>query len=297
MEDYEYGEENSVPQKSIQGYKIIILVLAVILAALSGLYFMQMRSLKKDFAIERDTLTNQLLTLRGDFDNLRTENDTIARNLSIERQKADSLLETLLQERSYSRATIRKYQKEVGTLRSVMRVYVHQIDSLNTLNKHLITENADYRQRVNTERLRADMAEEKAQELDVKIRKGSVIRARDISIAALSSSDREVTRASRAARLRVDFVLTANELATPGERTVYAQIIGPDGYVMANASNAVFDFEGDKKTYSAKRDIDYQNQDLDVRLFYNGGGITAGKYEISVYMDGYLIGNTEVLLR
>ncbi len=297
MEDYEYGQETPSPQKSIKGYQIIILVLAVILAALSFLYYNQMSGLKRDFAIERDTLTNQLLALRGDYDNLRTENDTIARNLGIEREKADSLLQQLAKERSYSRATIRKYEKEIGTLRSVMRNYVHQIDSLNTLNKELITQNADYRQRVTSERLRADMAEEKAEELSTKIRKGSVIRARDIAIRVLSSSDREVTRASRAARLRVDFVLSSNELATPGERNVYARIIGPDGYILANAANAVFEYEGDMISYSATRQIDYQNQDLGVSLYYNGGGITAGKYVVSIYMDGYLIGSTETLLR
>ena len=44
-------------------------------------------------------------------------------------------------------------------------------------------------------------------------------------------------------------MLVGNELAEPGERTVYVQIIGPDGYVLANASNALFDFEGDKITF------------------------------------------------
>ncbi|HBG53034.1 MAG TPA: hypothetical protein DDW70_02290, partial [Rikenellaceae bacterium] len=29
---------------------------------------------------------------------------------------------------------IREYEKELGTLRSIMRSYIHQIDSLNTLN-------------------------------------------------------------------------------------------------------------------------------------------------------------------
>ena len=95
----------------------------------------------------------------------------------------------------------------------------------------------------------------------------------------------------------MDFVLSSNELATPGERNVYARIIGPDGYILANAANAVFEYEGDMISYSATRQIDYQNQDLGVSLYYNGGGITAGKYVVSIYMDGYLIGSTETLLR
>lgn len=296
MEDY--NQDSQSPAKSIQGYKIVIIILAVILAALSFLYFHQVNSLKEDFAVERDTLTTRLSSIVGEYDNLKTENDTIAHNLGIERAKADSMLQLITKERSFSRAKIRAYEKEVGTLRTVMRGFVHQIDSLNTLNKQLITENVTYRKEVTSQRLRADVAEEKAQELSTKIRKGAVVRARNIQLMALSSSDREVTRASRAARLRVDFVLAANELATPGERSIYARITGPDGYVMANASNAVFEFEGDMKTYSAMRsDVDYQNQDLAVSLYYNGGGITGGKYLVAIYMDGYMIGSSEILLK
>lgn len=306
MENYEYQQEQEYYEpedngsrggKSLKGYQIIIVVLAIILAAISFLYYNQMNSLKQEYAIERDTLSNRISMLMHDYDELQTSNDTIARNLDIERGRADSLLQSLTNERNLSRAKIRSYEKELGTLRTVMRSYVHQIDSLNTLNQKLIKENVDFRQQVTTEKMRADMAEETATELSTKIRKGSVIRARDIAIRALSSNDREVSRANRAARLRVDFVLSSNDLAQPGPRAIYVRITGPDDYLLANSAGAVFDFEGEKKTYSAMREVDYQNQDLGVSIFYNGSGITSGKYAVQIYMDGYLIGSTEVILR
>ena len=49
--------------------------------------------------------------------------------------------------------------------------------------------------------------------------------------------------------------------------------------------------------YTASREIDYQNDDLDVGLFYNGDGIVSGKYSVQIYMDGYLIGSTEMILK
>jgi hypothetical protein len=300
MADYnydDYGHEDEQPRKATKGYQIIIIVLAVILAGLSFIYFRQMRSLKEEYAIERDTLTNQITKLMGEYENIKTENDTIAYHLDMERDKVDSLMQSLTKEKTLNRQKIRQYEKELGTLRSVMRTYVHQIDSLNTLNKNLIAENVEYRKQVTTQRQRAEIAEEKADELSVKVRKGAVVRARDITLKALSKNDREVSRASRAVRLRVDLTLAANELAAPGERTLFVRIVGPDGYVMANADNAAFDFEGETKVFSARRDIDYQNQDLGVSLYYNGSGITGGKYAIEVYMDGYLIGSTELQLR
>ena len=77
--------------------------------------------------------------------------------MGIERQRADSLMQRLKQERSWSLAKIKQYEKEVGTLRTIMRGYLHQIDSLNTLNKKLIDENVSYRKEITTAQMRAEM--------------------------------------------------------------------------------------------------------------------------------------------
>jgi len=291
----EYQNDNS-----LKGYKIIVIILAVVLAALTYLYFTQVMELKGDrqeLMVQRDTLVNRLTGIMIDFDSLKTENDTISANLILERQRADSILQKLQQERSLSYAKINQYEKELGTLRTIMQNYVRQIDSLNTLNQTLVQENLTYRRNETQLRLRAEMAEERATELDIKVQQGSVILARNISLLALNKNDKEVTRANRAERLRTDFVLTANELATPGDRTVYIRIVGPDGYLLANSSDNVFDYEGERIAYSASRSVDYQNDDLGVGIYYNGSGITSGKYSVSVYMDGKLIGSNEIILK
>ena len=290
-----YGEGG--PNKSVKGLKIMIVIMALILAALSAIYFLQVKQMKDDFAIERDTLTRQLTSLMNDYDTLKTMNDTLAVHYEGVKHQADSLLDKLQKERRLSYSKIRNYEKQMSYMRTVMEGYIRQIDSLDRINKKLVNENTTIRKMITTYKLRAETAEEKSQELSTKVRQGAVIRARDIRLLALSKSDREVSRASRAERLRVDLVLVGNELAEPGERTVYVQIIGPDGYVLANASNALFDFEGDKITFSAARQVDYQNNDLSVSLFYNGSGITSGKYRVKIYTDGNLSGSNEIILR
>jgi len=287
----------SSASKSIKGYKVVIIILAIILGGLSYLYYNQVQQIRTDFAIERDTLNNRITGLMTEYDNIRVNNEALSHNVEMERGKADSLLQRLNRERSLSRQKIMEYEKELGTLRSVMRGFVRQIDSLNRLNTSLIGENIEFRKQVGEERLRADMAEEKAQELDTKVRKGAVVRARDINIITLGSNDKEVTRASRAAKLRIDFVLSGNELTKPGERNVYLRLTGPDGYILSVNPSAVFLYEGDNITYSATRQVDYQNQDLPVSLYYSGPGIAAGKYKAAVYTDGYLAGSGEVIIK
>ena len=287
-------------EKTLKRYKIIIVILAIVLAALTSIYFLQVgnfRDAREILEVQRDTLVSRLSTMMADFDVLKTENDTINANLDIERHRADSLFTRLKQERNWSAAKIRQYEKELGTLRVVMKGYIRQIDSLNTLNQSLVQENIQYRKEASTLLLRAQTAEEQAEELSSKVRRGSMILARNITLKALNKSDREVTRASRAERLRTDFVLTANELATPGNREVYIRIVGPDGYLLANSTNHVFEVDGERLTYSASRTVDYQNQDLSVSVYYNGQGIVKGKYSVSVYLDGRQIGSNEIILK
>ena len=272
----EYNSQGNNPErsaKSIRGYQIVIVLLVVVLGVLAFIYFRQVRSIKAEAQAEKE------------------------RTKGIERHRADSLMEKLQNERNISRATIRRYEKEINTMRNIMRNYVRQIDSLNQLNRSLTQENVAYRQQVNDERVRAQAAEERATELSNRVKVGSIVRARDIVLSALNTNDRVVPRASRAVRLRVDFILTANELATPGERNVYVRITGPDGYVLAGDVSSLFDYEGDKLTYSAVREIDYQNKDLEVGLYYNGEGITSGTYSVEIYMDGYMIGTAEAYLK
>ena len=295
-EDDLQWQDEQPKNKSIVGYRIVIIILAVVLAALSMLYYNVHRQQQRDYEllrIDRDSIQSDLGHLIEEYDNLQLTNDTMVLKL----EEANKLMEELKRERSWNLAKIKQYEKEVGTLRTVMKGYLRQIDSLNQLNKKLIDENVGYRKTISSITLRAEVAEEKAAELNNIVRQGSVLRARDISLVALNERGKEITRVKNAARLRADFVLSANELANPGERTVYLRIISPDGYPLSTESVPTFEYEGERVTYSASRDIDYQNEDLGVSIYYAGRGFTAGTYTVQVYCDGYLIGSTELSLR
>ncbi len=298
FEEEDYGQPEQ--GKSIRGYRIVIIILAVLLVVLSALYFSIHRQQMVDNQLlqsDRDSIQNDLGRLMTDYDNLHVTNDSLTAEMTVERGRADSLMTRLKNERSWNLAKIKQYEKEVGTLRTIMKGYIQQIDSLNTLNKQLITENVGYRKQISSANLRADMAEEKATELDNKVKVGAVLRARDIRLAALNNNSREVSRIKNATRLRVDLTLSANELATPGNKTVYVRITSPDGYVLTTADMPTFEFEGDRLSYSAMREVDYQNQDLEVGIFFSGSKFTAGTYTIQLYADGRLIGSTEVAMK
>ena len=114
---------------------------------------------------------------------------------------------------------------------------------------------------------------------------------------ALNARDKEVSRVKSAVTLRVDFAISANELAAPGNRKVYICIKSPDGYLLTSESMPTFKYQGLSIGYSASREVDYRNEDVDVSIYYRGSGFTEGQYNIEVYTDGNLIGSGAVSMR
>ena len=300
VEDLEVEIERN--ERSIKGLKSMLLIAAILLlpaAYFSISYIVKYRSIKEDYAIvesARQLFEEQNALLQKDaeslvheLEELKDRNDT----MMIKYQEAVTMLEQLQKERTYNYNQLAKYKKEVETLRGVMKGYLRQIDSLNTINSNLQAENVAYKKEITTAQLRADVAEERADELGTKVRIGSVIRTSAVRIVALNDNSKEVRRIKQAARLRVDFELTANELAEPGEKSIYICITAPDGYVLSSEDMILFMYEGEEMMASAVRKVDYENQSVPVSIYYDGTHFEKGTYRVDIYIDGRHSGSQE----
>ncbi len=247
-------------------------------------------SARRIFEDENSILQRNAEDLVTELEGLKDKNDT----MMLKYQEAVVMLEQLQKEKTYNYEQLAKYKKEVATLRNVMKGYLRQIDSLNTINSNLQAQNIKYKKEINTAQLRADVAEEKADELNTKVRIGSVIQSSGIRMTALNAKSNEVKRMKLAKRLKVDFDLTANELAEPGEKSIYLRILGPDGYLLAPSEVILFSFEGDEMRASAVRKVDYENESVPVSIFYDGETFTNGTYTVEIYVDGRLSGSKEI---
>lgn len=300
IEDYE--DELWRRDRSIKGFRwaliitIIVLIPSLCFCIMWGL---KAKAIEEDYAIvesarklfeEQNTmLQHDAESLVSELEELKDKNDT----MMIKYQEAVVMLEQLQKEKTYNYEQLARYKKEVNTLRGVMKGYLRQIDSLNTINNTLQAQNVAYKKEISSAQLRADVAEEKADELDTKVRIGAVIRSGGIRMVALNERSKEVKRIRQAARLRVDFELTANELAEPGEKSIYVCITGPDGYVLSPAEMILFTFEGEEMMASAVRKVDYENQSVPVSIFYDGASFTKGTYKVDIYIDGRHSGSQE----
>ena len=298
----DYEAELDRKDRSLKGFRLLLGVLIILLipaAFFSIRWGVKVKAIEEDYAIvesarkifeEQNTmLQRDAESLVAELESLKDQNDTML----VKYEEAVVMLEQLQREKTYNYEQLAKYKREVETLRGVMKGYLKQIDSLNTINNTLQAQNVAYKKEISTAQLRADVAEEKADELNTKVRIGAVIRASGIRMAAINDKSKEVRRIKMATRLRVDLELTANELAEPGEKSIYICITGPDGYLLSPADMILFSFEGEDMMASAVRKVDYENQSVPVSIFYDGTAFEKGTYKVDIYIDGRHSGSQE----
>ena len=107
---------------------------------------------------KKNSLEKELNSIILQYDSLKTNNDTL--NLKLEDQQ--NKIKRLLALRINDAEKIKKYEKELETIREVLRSYIVQIDSLNTKNQILTVENKELRNtRVKLQTQNKQLSEEK----------------------------------------------------------------------------------------------------------------------------------------
>lgn len=292
---------NQEKSKAVVFLSILIVVLAIVLLVVGWMYYQKNRdseNMQIQLTAEKDSISKNLKGLMADYKTLETTNDTINQKLQTEQDRVKKLYSQIQSERNISYSKIKEYQRELGTLRTIMKDLLHDVDSLNAVNQKLIVENVKIKEEATTAKKTVKELEQKTEELNSQVEKGSIIKARSVVAMAVSRKGNEVTRARKVEKLRVCFTLSENAIAKVGVRDAYIRIIGPDQFVLAKAETDLFDFQGEKIVYSAKREVDYQNKDIDLCIFYdNKGELVAGKYQATVYLDGNLVGSGEFMLK
>ena len=75
------------------------------------------------------------------------------------------------------------------------------------------------------------------------------------------------------------------------------RVIRPDSLVIATSPDNLFDYKGNKIIYSASREVDYMNQDIEMCIFLdNTGDFIIGNYSVELYLEDNIIGRTNFML-
>ena len=280
--------------------KIIIALgmLAVILLGVLIAIWVKNNKIVNQLKIEKADLTEQMIALRTDYDSLQVSSTLLTDSLAVEREKVDQMIERLKKTEATNRAHIKKYENELGTMRSIMKHYIVQIDSLNNLNNSLRQETANAKKEAETSRKKYDELRNTTDNLEKQVTKGSVLKARGITLVGINGSGSETDRSSRVVKLRTDLSLVENALAKTGYRRIYIRVKGPDGILMTGSDQKMFTSGGEQMVCSASREVDYEGAEVEMSIYLNGiEAYNKGIYTAEAYTSKGLLGKTELMLR
>lgn len=275
-----------------------LIAAVVVLAAVLAYVWIERSGLVKDLRVEKEQLTAEMIALQNDYANLTSDYDTLNVQLDMEREKVEQLIERIQKTDATNRAKIRQYEKELGTLRSIMKHYIVQIDSLNTVNTELRADAAQARKEAAESKRKYEEVVKVTEDLTSKVEQGQVVKGRGILLEALNANGSVTNRSSRVAKLRTSLSLVENEIAQKGWRRVYIRVKDPDGVLLVEKADQQFDFNGSPLYYSSSREVDYNGQELDIIIYFSGEtDYRKGVYTVEVYTEEALLGTADMLLR
>ncbi|MCF0207270.1 MAG: hypothetical protein HUK15_07570, partial [Bacteroidales bacterium] len=246
-------EKNDITTKVLIGLVSLMLVAVIVLG-----YLLYKTSKEKDEVIvtnvettaERDRIQENFSQLLDEYNELETSNDSLNQEINNRKEEIVKLIDEIKNTKNWASSMKKKYEDELATLRSVMKHYVYQIDSLNTINQQLTAENGMIKNENERYRTENDELNERNTELVTTIEEASVISASHISVVFLNQRDKETAKSGKIDKLKVNFSLSANKLASSGQKTVYLRIKKPDGYVI---STGTFTAGDQQLAYTDKR--------------------------------------------
>lgn len=296
-------------QKRSNTWMIIAILLLIIVAGVLIFLlpkFNTYQALIDEKDQQRTILQYELDDLMMAHDSIKREYGTLADSLRVKDSIIQANAEEIKSLLNY-KWEYHKVNKKLNLLRNITQGYVHQLDSLFTVNRELKEENEKIRQQYALEQDRSRELSRDKEELIEKVNSAAVLNAYNLNVSTVrftgSGRERETDKASKIERVKICFTLGANPLVEDGIKTVYTRILRPDGVVVTQKAGGdySFEFNGKQMEYTVKKEVNYEQKDIDLCLYWDKKSkeedAMLGVYNVFVYYENFEIGKSSFELR
>ena len=251
-------------------------------------------------------LTSDLTKMLETYDQLIKMDASKSDSLNLQKNRINELLgrlNNLNKSDNFSAQELLKIKKENDALRNIMKGYVEQIDKLNTLNVKLTFERDSTQVVLNATSTERDSYKREAEEKTEQLMKGAKLQTYGIKTEALrmklNNTTEPTEKSKNVYQIKSSFTLLGNQLASGGKKTLYMQVISPSGSILQNKGTNVFNNEFGEQPFSDKRDIDYNNQSIDVSIFFEplANSMSKGNYKVRIFCDGVTVASDSFTLK
>ncbi len=242
---------------------------------------------------EKQHMVTEIEDIAGEMDgySLYIYNDSLLNEFEEQKQKIKDLQDELQRTKATDAKKIMDLKGEIATLRKIIAHYIEQIDSLNSLNKRLTTENLEVKQRYRNVSETAQVLAQEKEELTETVTRASVLELYNFAFTPLDRRQKSTDRAKRMETLKFGFTIGKNITTEPGAKTVYLRLTRPDGEVMMKG-NSYFEYENKNIAYSLSKNFDYGGEAYSDAVYWSVEEILQlGNYQADFFVDGNRVGS------
>ncbi len=291
---------------NMSGKKITFLLSLFVVGILIGCQKTEKSSNDNDKAnqelveYERKQTEEELKALALEMESYNTDiqNDSLTKLLDAQKEKIRLLIEELQTEKTTNARRILELREELATVRKVLISYIRQVDSLNQINKGLVAENFEVKQKYSKATKDIDSLSREKQALTETVSKAAMLEADNFTVETLDKKGKTTGRLSRMKNIAVTFTIAKNVTAPVGHKTIYARITNPNNEVMTKSPGNLFPYEGRNIQYSVKKEIEYKGERIKDTFYWAiEETLLTGNYRVELFADGNLIGTTTFTLK
>lgn len=257
----------------------------------------ELNELRQLAEMDRKEMENQYAEFAAQYGEMKKDirDDSLVVRLDAEQKRAEQLLKELQDLKTNSAAEILRLKKELATVRAVLRDYIRQVDSLQTINATLTNERDEALADAARTRAERNAANERNSELSEQVAVAAQLNATGISISPLKKNGKAAKRCKDITRFSISFTITRNVTAKAGNRTAYVRLIKP-GREVVNSSGS-FTYENKTLPYSAAKSIEYTGEEQRVQLYVPVSEyLSAGTYSAHIFVDGQMVGEGAIAI-
>lgn len=250
------------------------------------------KKLIETIQIDKKTYTNDLKEIFNRYDSELLKNKNLIQSTTINQNKEIIVYKNILkviEKSDYNLELVAgsKFVKKIDSLKNTLKKQSDENKSLTNQVTILVAKNRELqKQNSNNENI---------QKVSKNLTATNVY-ANGIKI--VSNNIIETKRFNNTEQIKVCFTLLENKAALKGNKDLYIQIVNPNKKIV-NKNGNFLETEDKLLDFSAKTNVFYDNEELDVCVFVdpNKNDMLKGDYEINIFSGINLIGNTVFSLK
>lgn len=233
-----------------------------------------------------------------------TELDSLVTARQLQLQDEKKRISGLLAKGKLTKAELTEAKRMIKEYEASLSELQNKVAELTTQNQQLTEANIKLGEELVSERKITTELNERNIGLSKTVEVGSLLQLTLLEVEGVkqrpNGRDRAVRNAKAAESIKITFETGENKILPVGTVSLYVRVINPKGETISvdsQGSGIMTLADSDLKIqYSTKADIDWNQANKKVSVYWKQFISTPGTYKVEIYQSGYLTGKGEVTL-